>query len=273
MRPYKILTCILFILSVFSVVLAAPVAVQEVREASADVVDEGDNVIIGSGKRAEVQEEEEHLLAAQQELSSSPDQQSTLSQYHGSSSAPNYAGVTDPSPSFSSGECKPASLSTVHVTGLSWNNPEGEAKLIQPETSTEIPQPTSSKAKSVSFAPSREVILPSNEIKSEMLPPDIKPPSSNKGYRVSFAPWMDMIKPSGETYSVMLPPDRKSLPRPLFLDVYMAKKAAQPKKSKYKNIVSKLLGKIKFWRRISGTAGGVVTEGQRDLQGTVVVDT
>jgi hypothetical protein len=73
MRRYKIVACILLILSVFGFVLAAPVAVQEVREACADAaVDAGDNVITGSGKRAELQDEEDPLLAqAQQEPSSS----------------------------------------------------------------------------------------------------------------------------------------------------------------------------------------------------------
>ena len=38
-----------------------------------------------------------------------------------------------------------------------------------------------------------------------------------------------------------------------------------------RSIFCKFVGKLwfKFWCRISGTAGGVVTEGQRDLQGTV----
>ena len=54
---YKLVACVLLILSVFGFVLAAPVAVQEVCEACVDAVDGGENVIIESGKRAEVQEE------------------------------------------------------------------------------------------------------------------------------------------------------------------------------------------------------------------------
>jgi hypothetical protein len=46
---YKIVACILLILSVFSVVLAAPVPV---REACANAVEGGENVITVSGKRA-----------------------------------------------------------------------------------------------------------------------------------------------------------------------------------------------------------------------------
>jgi hypothetical protein len=55
MRPsrYTIVACILLILSVFSFVLAAPVAVQEVREACTDAVAGGDKVITGLGKRAD----------------------------------------------------------------------------------------------------------------------------------------------------------------------------------------------------------------------------
>ena len=73
-EPYGIL-----ILSIFGFVHAAPAAVQEVRGACADAVDRGDDVIIGSGKRAEIQEEV-------------------------SSSAPDYASGTHPNSSFSSGE-------------------------------------------------------------------------------------------------------------------------------------------------------------------------
>ena len=84
MRRYKMVACTLLILSVFSFVLAAPVAVQEVHEAWADAVDggPGENVIIGLGKRADDQK---------------GDPWSAPSQYQGSSSAPKYA---HPNPSF-----------------------------------------------------------------------------------------------------------------------------------------------------------------------------
>jgi len=49
---YKIVACILLILSSSSFVLAAPVAVREVREACADAVEGGENLIIVTGKRA-----------------------------------------------------------------------------------------------------------------------------------------------------------------------------------------------------------------------------
>jgi hypothetical protein len=177
MCQYKIVACIVLILSVFSFVLAVPVVVQEAREAYADAVDGGDNVIIGSGKRADVQEEDPLLAQAQQEPSSS----------------------------------------------------DGGANLIQSVTSTETQPASSSNRKSVSWAPEREVRLP-----------------------------------SGKTYSEMLPPEVEPLPRPLFMDAIQANVAAhQSPKPQSKNIFRKLLGKLKFQfsRRISGTAGGVVTEG------------
>jgi len=49
----KIVARILLIVSVFNFVLAAPVAVQEVREAWADAVDGGEDVVIALGKRAQ----------------------------------------------------------------------------------------------------------------------------------------------------------------------------------------------------------------------------
>jgi hypothetical protein len=129
MRRYKIVACILLILSIFSFVLAAPVAVQELRKVCADAVDGSENVKTGSGKRAEVQDSEEDpmkkwLAQAQQEPSSS-------SQDQGSSSAPNYARGIYPNPSFSPGESKPPQLSTSGGTELSWN-PEGDPPS-QPE--------------------------------------------------------------------------------------------------------------------------------------------
>lgn len=91
MRLYKILACILLILSIFSAVLPAPVAVQEIREACANAVD-------GSVKRA-VKEDSLFAQAQQEPSSSDP----TSSQRQGSS-APNYVSWIRPSPSFSPGE-------------------------------------------------------------------------------------------------------------------------------------------------------------------------
>jgi hypothetical protein len=106
---------------------------------------------------------------------------------------------------------------------------DGGANLIQPVTSTETQPASSSNCKSVSWAPEREVRLL-----------------------------------SGKTYSEMLPPEVEPLLRPLFMDAIQANVAAhQSPKPQSKNIFRKLLGKLKFQfsRRISGTAGGVVTKG------------
>jgi hypothetical protein len=120
MRRYKIVACILLILSDFGFVLAAPVAIQEVREAWVDAVGGDENVIIELGKRTEFAEEEEPLLHSwkQQKASASEYWQSTPWRHQVSSSVPKYASGTNPNPSFS-GESKPPLLSTSGGTELS----------------------------------------------------------------------------------------------------------------------------------------------------------
>jgi hypothetical protein len=249
MRRYNIVNYILLILSVFSFVLAAPVAVQGVREVWADAVDGSDNVIIGSGKRAETQEGDQ-----------------------GSSSASDYASGAHPNPSFSSGESKPPPLTTSGGTELSWN-PEGAANLVQPGTSTEVQRVSSSQAKSVKWAPSKEVKLPTGEIYSEMLPPEIEPLPLTEGYQpnqqvssskaklVKWPPLKEVQLPTGEIYSEMLPPEVKPLPLPPRPEGYQPKMAAQqlpsPPVPESETIFSKLVGKLKLWRRIPVTASGV----------------
>jgi hypothetical protein len=73
---------------------------------------------------------------------------------------------------------------------------------------------------------------------------EIKPASSSMAKSVSFSTSTDVILPSGES---------ESPPR--------AKMAAQPTKPKFKNIIGKLLRKLKFSPRISGAVGGDVIEG------------
>ena len=75
MRRYKLAIHILVILSVFNLVpvLAAPVAVQEVREACADVADGGEGVIIVPGKRAEEGQDPLTQASPGQLSTSSPD--------------------------------------------------------------------------------------------------------------------------------------------------------------------------------------------------------
>jgi hypothetical protein len=253
MRRYKIVACILLTLSVFSFVLAAPVPVRGIRKACAYAVDGGDKVIIGSGKRSE----------EEKQPSSSLDWRSTPSQHQGSSS-------------FFSGESTPRLLSTSGGTEQSWN-PEGKAKFIQPGTSTELQPTSSSKAKSVSWASSKEVKLPSGEIISEPLvkpksvswapskemklpsgeiisEPLVKPPKS-----VSWAPSKEAKLPSGEIISEPLvkpksvswaPSKEVKLPSGEIISEPLPPetKPIQPK-PKSNNIFRKL-GKLKFWRRI-----------------------
>jgi hypothetical protein len=82
-------------LSVFGFVLAAPVAVQEVREVCADAVDGGNEMTIELGKRTGGKEEEESQL-----------------QLLGSTSMSNDESGTRPNPSISPGGNKPQLLST-----------------------------------------------------------------------------------------------------------------------------------------------------------------
>jgi len=280
MRRYKIVACILLIFSVFGFVLAAPAVVQEVREACADAVDGGDNVIIGSGKRAEDEEPLSAQPLPEQELTSS-NSWSTPAQR--SSTAPEFARMIQPSPSFSSGESKPPLLSTSIATELSWN-PEGEAKLIQPGTSTEIQPASLSRAKSVKWGAFNEVKLPSGRIFKEELPPlenehdplspgrggyqPEQPTSLSKSKSISWPPSKEVHLPSGLIYSEMLQLENKPLPlqpgREGHQPGMVAQQSPSRSKPKSKNIFSKLgklSSKLKFWRRFSGTADGVVTEG------------
>ena len=253
MRRYKIVTCILLILSLFGFVLAAPVAIPEVCEACADAVDGDENMVIrvGSRKRADIQEEDDLFARAQQGPSSS-------------SPAPNYPSGTPPDPSSSSGESKPPPLSTSGEIELSWNpEPESGANSVQPASS--------SKAKSVSWAPKKTVKLPSGQVYTQMLappesspllPPPVpeghqpdQPASSSTAKPASLPLTKEVHLPSGLVYSEVLPPEMAAHESPL------------PTESE--GILSKLVGKLKLWRRISLSSDNVVTEGERDSQGTV----
>jgi hypothetical protein len=120
MRRYKIVARILLILSVFSFVLAVPIAVRGVREAYTDAVDEGGDVIIGLGKRGGG-DDKKPLLAQENGLSSSSGWLAP-SQHQESSLASTYASGADPNPSVSSGKSKPPPLSVSGGTELSWNS-------------------------------------------------------------------------------------------------------------------------------------------------------
>ena len=227
MRRYKIVACILLILSVFNSVLAAPVAVQEVREACADAVDASDTLIIGSWKRAN---EEDSLLAQAQQGSSL-----RLRPSGWTSLPPGLASVLDnPNPSFSSGESKQPLLSTSSETELSWN-PEGEAKLIQQGPLTGIQPASSSKAKSVSWAPWKEVKLPSGKIKNTLLVPP-------RGRTRIKAPVRGTYGYASENKLAAQP--LALLPKPQSMNIFSFSNLVALTKLWF----SKVAGKIKFWR-------------------------
>jgi hypothetical protein len=96
MRRYKLAVHTLVILSIFNSmpVLAAPLAVQEVREACADVAEGGEDVVILSGKRADEGEDPwsgyHGLTPASPGSGSVSVQLSTSPQHPGSPSASDY---------------------------------------------------------------------------------------------------------------------------------------------------------------------------------------
>jgi len=155
---YKIVACILLILSVFSFVLPAPVPVQEVREVYADAMEGGENAIIVSGKRAPPgnphQGEESDLYPP--ELS---DTESGTSQPQ-SPSTPNYASGSHPGvdmPSSPPGGSKsppgPKMWSTPEWTDV----PLDEEGTFKPGTTTENQPASSSETKSVSWGHTTKV--------------------------------------------------------------------------------------------------------------------
>ena len=267
MRRYKIVTCTLLILSVFSFVLAAPVPVQEVREARADAVGGGENVIIGSGKRGE---EGEQLMQSWEQQKQEGSSYWSTAPWRGSSSAP--ASGTRPNPSFSSGGREAPLLSTTGGIHVPWNPlAEDNTNLLQPGTSTEIQPASLSNAKSVSWNPSKNVLLPSGGVYAEKLQPDTKPPqlsitgtglsqkppggvanliqpgvsteiqpaSLGKPKSVSWTPTKpEVIPPSGDTPTQNLQSSSSFPSRP-------SRPSRRPK-SLFQKIVSKLASKLKF---------------------------
>jgi hypothetical protein len=153
MRRYKLAVHILVILSVFNFVpvLATPIPVRrEVREACADVMDGGEDVIILSGKRAEEREDlwsgYHGLTQASRSPESGSDYWSTSSQLpSGSPSTPDYASgvhqkTTSPiqPPSSVSGEMQ----RPPHASGgteLPWNAPGGMRRPQYASGGTELP--------------------------------------------------------------------------------------------------------------------------------------
>jgi hypothetical protein len=199
---YKIVACILLLLSVFSLMLAAPVHVREVREAHADAVEGVENVIIVSEKRAPggnlspIEDEDEDLFS----IDLSPQSPSTPD--HASESLP---GVD--MPSSPSGGSKSPLWSKVSTPGAAGGT---EVPLGSEKTTSIKPLP---------LPPGREKYLakvaaqqsPSSEIEHASLssyfdPPHLSPPSASTPDHASGShPGVDMPpSPSGGSKSPLL---------------------------------------------------------------------
>jgi hypothetical protein len=253
MCRYKLAVLILVLLSVFNFVpvFAAPVPVQEVREACADVADGGEDVIIVSGKRAE--EGQDPLTQA------SPGQLSTsLPDPPGSPSTPDYASgvhqeTTTPIqlPSSASGELqRPPYASS--GTELPWHSsvtddtephlltPGGE---VQPGTTSEFLPSSSVRTKTYPFVSTTE-IGPATPTPSESSDEITPAPPSN----------VDPQKPKPKSVWGKLTSKSKSLFRKLGRIT--------------KSLFSEMVDNPHLQIRISATTSGAVNEAQRKLQGT-----
>jgi hypothetical protein len=229
---FKIVACILCILSVFSFVLAAPVPVREVREACADAVEGGENVIIVSGKRAPrgdpYEGTEEDLYPTDLYSPDSPDtelgtspSQSPSPPDHASGSHSTVDMPSSPSPS-SGGDSSPGWFSKV------WSIP-GETKVssdpegaFKPGTTTENEPASSSKTKKVNFWHTTKVHIFEPDLPDEDQPASLPPHSETKS--VSWGLSNKVVLPSGEVISEPLPPPEvEPLPLPPGREGYLAK--------------------------------------------------
>ena len=176
---FTIVACILLILSVFNLVLAAPVPAQGLREARADAVDEGKNVIIVSGKRAPRGNpyEGEESDSDMEWWTPSPERLSTIESSTGS---PSHS--SSGTPSSSPGGNKSPML-TPGWTEVSLD----QQGAFKPGTTTENQPASPSKTKSVSWGTSNKVVLPSGEITSEPLPQNLPLPPGREGYLAKMA--------------------------------------------------------------------------------------
>jgi len=151
MRRYKLAGHILVFLSVFNFVpvLAAPVAVQEMLEACADVADGGEEVIIVSGRRVEEEEDAwsgyHGLTQASPSSGSESNYLSTSSQHpRGSSTSDSSSGVyqetTNPiqPQSPASGEMRRPPYAS-GGTELPWNSPGEMRRPPYASGGTELP--------------------------------------------------------------------------------------------------------------------------------------
>ena len=197
---YKIVACILLILSVFSFVLAAPVPVGEVREACADAVEGDENVIIVSGKRAPRGNPYDREGSDSDSDTEwwTPPPKSSPAVGHASGSHP---GVDMPSSSSGGSE---SPLLTPGGTEVPLD-PEGASK---PGTTTENQPVSSSEAKSVSWGHTTKVHFFHDGPDDLRLPP----PPGRQGYLVKVAgqqtPSLEIESASPSSYLDPPPPPK-----------------------------------------------------------------
>lgn len=249
---YKLVACIL-ILSVFSFVLAAPVPVQEVREACANAMEGNDDVIIVSEKRASGSglgqvEEESDLYPP--ELSDTESRTSTPSPPQSPSASVDASG-NHPGVGMSS---SPPAGSTSPLSSKVSSTPDGTGT----EAKTE---PASSSGPRVSWNPmtkfNDETVQP-GETEAPLDQGAFKPgttteiqPASSSGPRVSWNP-VTKVKFPDEPILAFPPPPR---PPPAGRKGYLAKLASQQKGlvGKMKSFFDKVGGKLKFRPRFQRT--------------------
>ena len=251
---FKRVTCILLILSVFNFVLPAPVPVQEVREACADVVERGENVTIVSGKRALQGDPYDGESDSDTEWWTPPSPPPPSPDHAGGS----HPGVDMPPPPSSGSESPPRWFSKV------WTIPGETEESLDPEgafkpgTTTENQPPSSSKTKKVNFWHTTKVHFfepdipppPEDQPTSSSttkkvnfhhttkvhffepdlpLPPEDQPASSSKTKLVSWSPSNEVLLPTGKIVSEPLLPlgiDRLPLPQGRY--GYLAKTQQSP---------------------------------------------
>jgi hypothetical protein len=266
MRRYKLAVHILVILSVFNFVpvLAAPVAVREMREAYADAAEGRDDVIIVSGKRAD--EGQGPLTQASLPPSTSDYvngvHQETTNPIQPPSSASGRTGL----PWYSSDYTGPRLL----------NPGRGGVQQVQPGTSvrtktqpwvatTEIGPATPSPSESPGETP------PASPGETPPASPGETPPASPNKVPPGSPEWGTS---DGEKYPAQVQENQpKPGPNNFFGKLAIKSKIFFRKLGK---VFKSLLGEMANPRlqiRISATASGAVNAAQRELQGKVHTET
>jgi hypothetical protein len=273
MRRYKLAVHILVILSVFNFVpvLAAPVAVQAMREACADVAEGGDDVIIVSGKRAE--EGQDPLTQASPGQSTSvqlPTPGSPPTSDHASGVHQETTNPIQPPSSAPGGTELPWYSSD--GTGPHLLTPDrGGVQQVQPGTTSELLPPASVRTKTQPWVATSEIgpATPSSSESSGEIPGSPTSPSKVPPGNPEWETWDE------EKYLAQL---KKNQPAPEPTTVLG--KLTNKSKSFFrklakvsKSLVSEMVDNPHLQIRISATASGAVNAAQRELQGKVHTET